>query len=112
MNDNKNQSRSRNVTAKDIITALVVIGLMLPLAWLKENGEQWASYLFALIPIMALSYYWLKVPAEKQEQADIKVKDELNKSILGRGFKYFTWLIYGYVCFIIIKLISGWVQSA
>ena len=111
MNEENEQSRSRDVTAKDILSVIVVLGLLLPLFWFKESGEKWAVYLIALIPVIGVAY-WLKIPVDKRVQAEKDTKAELDRSALGRGFKYFMWAVYVFATVVIMVSLVEWIQSA
>jgi len=111
MNYEDNQSRSRNVTAKDIVVACVVLGLLLPLFWFRESGEKWAVYLMAIIPVIGVAY-WLDISREKRAQGEKDAKAELDKTALGRGFKYFMWAVYVFAAVVIIKSLAELVLSA
>ena len=105
-----NQSTARNVSAKDIVLFFLVISLLIPLFWYQESGDIWAAYLIALVSIIGLAY-WIHLTAEKRKQAEIKAKEELDKSALARGIKYLILAIYLFVAFLIIKSLTEWMKS-
>lgn len=69
MKAHSNKKRSRNVTMKDLLSAVIVIAVLLPLYWLREVGVKWASFLISLIPVVGY-FYWLKVSRQKSNTED------------------------------------------
>lgn len=65
----------------------------------------------AIIPVIGVAY-WLDISREKRGQGEKDVKAELDKTALGRGFKYFMWAVYVFAAVVIIKSLAEWVQSA
>jgi len=107
MEENNKQKTVRNVTAKDLLVAGIVIVLLVFVGWYKEAGEKWAALIFAVVPIIGVLVY-LKIPREKR----IKAEKEFSKTKTGKVLNYFMWIIYALAGALLVKFIFSWATSA
>ena len=84
---------------------------MVPVFWYKEMGKEWATLVVAAIPIIGL-IYWLRIPSKRRDEAEKLASEEMKASALGRGWIYFTWLIYAFCAYVLIKMFIEWVKGA
>lgn len=98
--EEKNNTESKNVTPKDLFVAAIIVVVLLFVGWYETLGEKWAKLVFAAVLILGL-IVWLRIPKEKRIEAEEKANKELNKSVIGRAWKYFTWALVA-LCVVLV----------
>jgi uncharacterized membrane protein YkvI len=105
MNNKEEIRHSRNVTQKDLIQAVIIVAAILILGWYKETGSKIAALIFAIIPVIGVIYY-LRIPAEKRQEAEQEANAELRKSPIGKLWIGFLWTFGIVSIFLIIQSLT------
>ena len=60
MKSKKKQTDIPNVTWRELLLALFVILILMPIFWFDAAGKRWAAIMLGAIPVLAYIYWLIK----------------------------------------------------